>query len=522
MDMCRILLVLIIVSFASKAHAKKKTSLIPSGVEIYEHVYMRDTEVANFDYLEYLSFMKSKVANAEYLSLLPDTSVWRTEYSYNEPFVEYYFRHPAYRDYPVVGLTKIQAEKYCHWLSMILTENNRNNDDSNIDSVLVRLPTNAEWTWAAKGGNEYYEYPWKGHEMRFGEGKFQGSIRANFVRGKGDYMGVAGSLNDNADITAPVKSYWPNDFGLYNCAGNVAEMVADKDVAKGGSWHSSGFDLKVTSEIPFTKPSSQIGFRYLVEVIKLKPEPVGKPIKFDKKWFKKNFTNLGDTMYIQKFEVSNQLYNQFIKETNHTYQDTTLWNNQFPYSNWYTTNYRWHARFDNYPAVGMTKEDAIAFSNWLKGKIVYFTTEFTIGLPNEKEWIDAARGGLELSPYPWGGPYIRNAKGCLLGNHRYVPESFSTRSKEGEWQSQFPEGRHDMFGADFDGEMATASCDSYNPNGYGCFNMAGNVREMIINNGYTKGGGWKSIDYYMQNLSQEEWDEKPSAEVGFRLVVRTK
>ena len=59
-----------------------------------------------------------------------------------------------------------------------------------------------------------------------GEGKFQGMIRANFVRGKGDFMGIAGSLNDNADITAPVKSYWPNDFGLYNCAGNVAEMVA--------------------------------------------------------------------------------------------------------------------------------------------------------------------------------------------------------------------------------------------------------------------------------------------------------
>jgi formylglycine-generating enzyme required for sulfatase activity len=500
--------------------AKDKSPFIPNTTAVYQNVYMSHTEVTNIMYHEFLSYQKSRISAEDYVALLPDTTVWRSKNSYSEPYVEYYFRHPAYNEYPIVGLTKLQAEKFCAWLSIILTEENRKKEDSNVDSVLVRLPTNAEWVWAAKGGNEYYEYPWEGHNMRMEEGKFQGQIRANFVRGKGDFMGMAGSLNDHADITAPVKSYWPNDFGLYNCAGNVAEMVADKDVAKGGSWYSSGYDIRVNSEIPFTEPSSKIGFRYLVEVKKLKPESTKKTLKIDKKWFNKNFVMLGDTMYVQKYEVSNELYNLFIKESGRQVQDTLLWNAQFPYSDWYTNNYRWHDKYANYPAVGMSRKDTEEFSNWMAGKLGFLDIEFSIGLPNEKDWIGAARGGLDLSPYPWGGPYVRNSKGFLLANYRYVPESFSSRNRDGEWQVTFPEGRHEMFGADFDQYLATGPVDAYNPNGLGLFNMAGNVREMILTNGLTKGGGWKSIDYYLQVSCREFWDEKPSAEVGFRVVVK--
>ena len=216
--------------------AKDKKPFIPNCSDIHEgKVFMSQTETTNFNYLEYLNYQKSRLSESEYNTLLPDTLVWRSKNQYNEPFVEYYFRHPAYREYPIVGLTKTQAQLFCDWLSKVLTVENRKREDSDIDSVLVRLPTQSEWVFAAQGGNEYYEYPWKGHDLRMGEGKFQGMMRANFVRGKGDYMGVAGSLNDNADVTAPAKSYWPNDFGLYNCAGNVSEMVADKEVAMGGS-----------------------------------------------------------------------------------------------------------------------------------------------------------------------------------------------------------------------------------------------------------------------------------------------
>jgi len=99
-----------------------------------------------------------------------------------------------------------------------------------------RLPTEAEWEFAALGliGNTYFErvterriYPWNGHYVRNDDPKLLGAMMANFKRGRGDNMGVAGKLNDNADITSPVYSYWPNNYGLYNMAGNVSEWVMD-------------------------------------------------------------------------------------------------------------------------------------------------------------------------------------------------------------------------------------------------------------------------------------------------------
>lgn len=248
--------------------------------------YMDETEIRNVDWREYVYWL-TRVYGADYpqvwVNALPDTLAWRDELAFTKPYVELYYRHPAYNEYPVVGVTWLQATDYCVWRTDRVNEwiliregilktnpNQVNEDNFNLDTYLkgqyeglvkdemidlnpnnefrkvriedgilmprYRLPTESEWEFAAIGliGNTIDErildrriYPWNGHWVRNKEDTWQGEMMANITRAKGDYMGVASRLNDAADITAPVRSYWPNDYGLYQMAGNVSEWVMD-------------------------------------------------------------------------------------------------------------------------------------------------------------------------------------------------------------------------------------------------------------------------------------------------------
>jgi len=253
--------------------------------------YMDMTEVANKDYLEYLFWLRRVFADMPQVEeqAKPDTLVWRSRLAYNEPYVRYYFRHPSYQDYPVVGVTWLQATEYCKWRTDRVNEgimiekgfinpnpDQAGNENFNTEAYLLgqyqplvkkqkkdiqtggvrniriedgillpdyRLPFESEWEYAALAtqGNAKFEnenerrmYPWDGLGVRRTEGKYVGKMRTNFKRGRGDQEGISELPNDAAYITAPVISYWPNDFGLYNMGGNVSEWV--QDVYRPLSW----------------------------------------------------------------------------------------------------------------------------------------------------------------------------------------------------------------------------------------------------------------------------------------------
>lgn len=263
--------------------------------------YMDETEVTNLMYLEYLDYLKMVYPPTEqryrniYNGALPDTLVWRNRLGFNETMTNNYLRHPAYANYPVVGVSWIQAVEFSKWRTdrvneAMLEEEGyiaenarygvtaeqtfntetylntpssvyggndsitrggkkadrfmREQDSTNLyvqrkHGVLLpeyRLPTEVEWEYAAlslvgiRNYNAYRgrkKYPWNSQYTRSGDVRSRGDQMANFKQGDGDYGGIAGWSDDGADITAEVKSYEPNDFGLYDMAGNVAEWVAD-------------------------------------------------------------------------------------------------------------------------------------------------------------------------------------------------------------------------------------------------------------------------------------------------------
>ena len=195
------------------------------------------------------------------VSIYPDTTVWIKDfkYSYNESMFNEYFHHPAYADYPVVGVSWKQAKAFANWRTKYRNDYLRGEKNKTIVGQF-RLPTEAEWEYAARGGKQSAIYPWGGPYLVDNRGNFL----ANFKPKRGDYAA------DNIVYTAEVDSYEPNDFGLYNMSGNVAEWTSspyynesyefnttfnpdvympgnERKVVRGGSWKDVAYFLKVGS-----------------------------------------------------------------------------------------------------------------------------------------------------------------------------------------------------------------------------------------------------------------------------------
>jgi formylglycine-generating enzyme required for sulfatase activity len=264
-----ILFIMIVLSCKTQPDAVRKLTdskhVNPPGTFwLKDSLYIDQAEISNLNYLEYVVWvMKNEPQN--YIACLPDTLVWREREVYNEPYPEYYFRHPYYRNFPVVGVSYEQAVAFCKWRTArvkgFIVEYNKSFDlrprhHKVFQNFEYRLPTKEEWEYAAFAGldsNRVYG--------------FKSIIAKNnlpkiWVKETRNLYGEVNEWN----FFCEVISHEPNKYGCYHMIGNLAEMISEKGISKGGSAFNSLNECEISKSIPYTQPSYWLGFRCICEI----------------------------------------------------------------------------------------------------------------------------------------------------------------------------------------------------------------------------------------------------------------
>jgi len=264
----------------AKRH-KDHYAYVPSGStdykgEVYsvQAFFVQVNEVSNIQYRTFLNDLLIQGREEDYKKAFPQEYQWSAQLEGDLLSIqELYFSHPAYDEYPVVNVTREGAEMYCVWLT--LETNNSKYVESPMFLNDLRLPQRLEWTYAASGGNSENLFPWGGHSTQ----NAKDCYLANY---KPDSLSF---MEDGAFFTAKTSTYNPNDFGLYNMSGNVAEMVygpteftsktdlvslRDEPGTAGGGWYDDQEALKIEGDDPYfeiTEGHPNIGFRVVMSHI---------------------------------------------------------------------------------------------------------------------------------------------------------------------------------------------------------------------------------------------------------------
>lgn len=239
--------------------AKKGNECPPGTVKFNETIFIDKCEVSNVSWKEYVYWNKAKygISSDVYKSSLPDTTIWSLDKNSTKTMDANYYQHPAYSEYPVVGISYAQAKKFCKWRSDRVNEmlyNKGSNSNANpleskkdIPEIYkYRLPTESEWEAVAS--------------LDFSK-KTQKKILKQKTK-------VYNLDSESGDYTAPVWSSQANVIGVYNIIGNVAEMIAEDGTAKGGAYFHKQYEVSVESDFAFTVPTNWVGLRCVCEKVK--------------------------------------------------------------------------------------------------------------------------------------------------------------------------------------------------------------------------------------------------------------
>ena len=272
-------LVIALTSFNDKQNnSLTAKNILQNMARINDDLYVCKYEVSNLEYRTFLNDMEMKnpLLAKDYKI---DSMKWTEGTNYAEPMSTYYHIHPAYNNYPVVNVSLDGARAYCEWL----TDKYNSDPKRKFKKVRFYIPTEEEWMSVANAGNKNKMYPWANYYLRNTSGQFLCNFRhvgdenISYDAAKKEYTiipeaKIAGSLSDRGMFTTAVNAFDAiAPYGIHNMSGNVAEMVNEKGIAKGGSFNSPGFDVRIESKMNHTSPSPEIGFRVFMYVDNIEP-----------------------------------------------------------------------------------------------------------------------------------------------------------------------------------------------------------------------------------------------------------